>query len=89
MKKSIGSKVRVDWLKKGNKKTKYFYYKESSRKRKNKILGVKDKNGNWMIKREDVESEFCKQFTNLFTTLIQVKVKWKQFFSGIVPRASA
>lgn len=50
MKKSIGSKVRVDWLKKGNKKTKYFYYKESSRKRKNKILGVKDKYGNWMIK---------------------------------------
>ena len=58
---------RVDWLKAGDKNTKIFHAKASSRRRKNKIEGVEDEAGNW-IGEKDVASRFCEYFQDLFTT---------------------
>ncbi|KAH9764852.1 hypothetical protein KPL70_001671 [Citrus sinensis] len=59
---------RANWLKEGDKNTKYFHAKASSRRRKNKIWGIEDNQGNWMQEEEEVEREFCSYFANLFTT---------------------
>ncbi|KAH9784956.1 reverse transcriptase domain-containing protein [Citrus sinensis] len=59
---------RADWLREGDKNTKYFHAKASSRKRKNKIWGIEDSQGNWMQNADEVESEFCGYFADLFTT---------------------
>ena len=60
---------RIDWLSKGDKNTKIFYAKASSRKRKNKIQGILDENENWTEEEEDVERIFCNYFANLFTQM--------------------
>ena len=59
---------RADWLKEGDKNTKYFHSKASSRKRKNRIWGVMDQHDVWIDDREGVEKQFCEYFASLFTT---------------------
>ncbi|KAH9722974.1 hypothetical protein KPL70_006924 [Citrus sinensis] len=39
---------RADWLKEGDKNTKFFHSKASAKRRKNKIWGVEDDQGNWV-----------------------------------------
>ncbi|KAL9444312.1 hypothetical protein AB3S75_017491 [Citrus x aurantiifolia] len=59
---------RADWLKAGDKNTKFFHAKASSRKRKNKIEGVEDNAGIWLEEKTEVENRFCEYFQDLFTT---------------------
>lgn len=59
---------RADWLKEGDKNTKYFHLKASSRKRKNQIWGVMNQQDAWVDDREGIEKEFCEYFANLFAT---------------------
>ena len=59
---------RADWLKEGDKNTKFFHNKASLRMKKNIIWGIKDTSGRWTEKPKEVEHEFCSYFTNLFST---------------------
>ncbi|KAL9426467.1 hypothetical protein AB3S75_033282 [Citrus x aurantiifolia] len=59
---------RADWLKGGDKNTKFFHHKASSRKKKNRIWGIENAAGSWIENAEEVEHEFSKYFTHLFTT---------------------
>ena len=59
---------RTDWLKEGDKNTKFFHYKVSSKKKKNRIWGIETDAGKWVAKAEEVGHEFCNYFTKLFTT---------------------
>lgn len=43
---------RAVWLKEGDRNTKYFHAKALARRKKNKIHGIEDENGDWI---EDVE----------------------------------
>ncbi|XP_015383166.1 uncharacterized protein LOC107175882 [Citrus sinensis] len=61
-------RLRADWLKKGDKNTKFFHLKASARKRKNKIWGIEDKQGHWTKEEADVEAEFCEYFQEIFTS---------------------
>lgn len=59
---------RADWLKEGDKNTKFFHAKGSARKRKNKIWGIEDGQGKWTEDIAEVEAEFCEYFQEIFTS---------------------
>lgn len=59
---------RANWLREGDKNTKYFHTKASTRKRKNRISGLEDEDRVWTEEVEGVERLFCEYFQNIFTT---------------------
>lgn len=66
-------KSKADWLRQVDKNTKFFHAKDSSRKRKNKIL---DEEGKLTKEEYDVERMFYNYFTNLFSTTSPSNIKW-------------
>lgn len=60
-------KSRVEWLREGDKNTKFFHSKASARRQKNMICGLEDENGNWIEEVKDVDRMFCEYFTKIFT----------------------
>ncbi|XP_024033484.1 uncharacterized protein LOC112095607 [Citrus clementina] len=79
---------RAEWLKAGDKNTKYFHYKASSRKKKNRIWGIENGSGSWTDKAEEVEYEFCEYFAKLFTTSQPSQEEISAALEGITPRVS-
>lgn len=61
-------KSRADWLKEGDKNTKFFHFQASSRRRKNKIWGIENAQGEWTKENENIEKELCGYFVKLFAT---------------------
>ncbi|KAH9747206.1 reverse transcriptase domain-containing protein [Citrus sinensis] len=59
---------RVEWLKEGDRNTKFFHAKASSRKKKNRIWGIMNKQNSWVEDEEEVDKQFCDYFAELFTT---------------------
>ncbi|KAH9650390.1 reverse transcriptase domain-containing protein [Citrus sinensis] len=80
---------RADWLKEGDKNTKFFHGKASARRRKNRIWGIEDKFGRWIEKPNEVEHEFCNYFTNLFTSTQSRQEQIAAALKGITLRVSA
>ena len=59
---------RVLWLKNGDSNSKFFHNKATQRFRKNSILGIKDKSGNWQEQSEVIGDIIVEYFEDLFTT---------------------
>lgn len=59
---------RAEWLKEGDKNTKFFHSKASARKRKNRISGLEDETGKWIEDAEKIEQMIGVHFTNMFTS---------------------
>lgn len=59
---------REEWLKWGDRNTRWFHKKASMRKQRNSIFGIKDSNGSWKEHPEDVQSVFVNYFTELFSS---------------------
>ena len=59
---------RANWLREGDKNTKYFHAKASARKRKNKVWGIENDQGIWLKERDEIDEEICSHFQELFTT---------------------
>lgn len=59
---------RAVWLREADKNTKFFSSKATTRKRKNRIGGVIDKNNKWTEEAEKIEIIFCEYYDNLFTS---------------------
>ncbi|XP_024043217.1 uncharacterized protein LOC112099919 [Citrus clementina] len=64
---------RVEWLKEGDRNTKFFYSKALAPMKKNMIWGVLNQQNVWVEDEEEVERQFCNYFTNLFTTSSPIK----------------
>lgn len=55
-------------MREGDKNTKFFHSKATTRKRKNRIGGIFDENNRWTEEAEDIERIFCEHYDNLFTS---------------------
>uniref|UniRef100_A0A803NGK6 CCHC-type domain-containing protein n=1 Tax=Cannabis sativa TaxID=3483 RepID=A0A803NGK6_CANSA len=60
---------RAIWLSHGDRNTKYFHQKATSRRKKNRIKGLFDKNLQWMNTKENIERTICDHFQELFSAL--------------------
>ena len=78
----------MDWLKEGDKNTKIFHHKASSKKKKNRICGIETDVGKWVAKAKEVEHEFYNYFTKLFTTSKPSHDQMTAALIGISPRVS-
>ncbi|KAM0834414.1 hypothetical protein ACQ4PT_063618 [Festuca glaucescens] len=60
-------RLRINWLKEGDRNTKYFHQKAVWRARKNKIKCLKDDDGVWKDTPSDMERMASSYFKDLFT----------------------
>uniref|UniRef100_A0A803P9Q2 Reverse transcriptase n=1 Tax=Cannabis sativa TaxID=3483 RepID=A0A803P9Q2_CANSA len=58
---------RVDWLKPGDRNTKFFYAKASARKSNNHISNLQTESGVYVHSREEIAGVVTQYFTQLFT----------------------
>ncbi|XP_040245505.2 uncharacterized protein [Aegilops tauschii subsp. strangulata] len=58
---------RINWLREGDRNTKFFHGKVVWRAKKNKITKLKDANGNWISSPAELESLATAYFQDLFT----------------------
>ncbi|KAK6119801.1 hypothetical protein DH2020_046456 [Rehmannia glutinosa] len=59
---------RVEWLKFGDKNTKFFHRKASARKRNNWITGVESDDGRWVTDDVEISRVIAAYFQNVFST---------------------
>ncbi|KAM2502553.1 hypothetical protein ACFX1W_033092 [Malus domestica] len=61
-------KSRNQWMKEGDKNTKFFHAQTMKRRRCNKIVGLEDEQGNWCTGPGEVDEIAVRYFRNLFRT---------------------
>ncbi|KAL0003813.1 hypothetical protein SO802_011374 [Lithocarpus litseifolius] len=59
---------RVQWLKEGDRNTKFFHHRASKRKKKYTILGIKDENGTWCDTNETIAGAAIQYFKDIYTS---------------------
>lgn len=59
-------KSRCQWLAHGDRNTRYFHKKTIIRRRKNKIIMIKNNNGDWIEDLDSIENHATNYFTNIF-----------------------
>ncbi|OMO52011.1 reverse transcriptase [Corchorus capsularis] len=64
-------RARVSWLNCGDKNTQFFHQSTLQRRQYNKILRIKDDNGDWIDKEEVILEKFCSHYEGLFTSEYQ------------------
>ena len=63
-----GQKARVQWLKEGDRNTRYFHSEVEGRRKKNSISALQRDDGTWCESEEEVEGEINEYFEKLFTS---------------------
>lgn len=59
---------RENWLKWGDRNTKWFHHKASERRKRNTVRGIMRNYGVWVGSESDVESVFLDYFHNIFSS---------------------
>ncbi|KAK3199818.1 hypothetical protein Dsin_023233 [Dipteronia sinensis] len=78
--------THVDWLKEGDRNTRFFHLKASERKAHNHINGLYDTNGNWQFGRSEVTRVIVQYFSNLFCSNQPSDDQMYQVISDVHPR---
>ncbi|XP_060182890.1 uncharacterized protein LOC132612823 [Lycium barbarum] len=61
-------KSRISWLNEGDSNTKFFYISTLNRRRRNRILSLKDAVGNWIQDTKGIKENITNYYQNLFST---------------------
>jgi hypothetical protein len=61
-------RAKANWLKQGDKNSKFFHLKASQRKRKNTINFINNHHGNKVTDNKEIQNVFMDYFTNIFTS---------------------
>lgn len=61
-------KSRVNWLKEGDRNTKYFHAVTTERRKRNRIHSLQTEGGAWDSEENEIAGEIAKYFENLFTS---------------------
>uniref|UniRef100_A0A2N9ETE5 Reverse transcriptase domain-containing protein n=1 Tax=Fagus sylvatica TaxID=28930 RepID=A0A2N9ETE5_FAGSY len=59
---------RTSWLKNGDRNTRYFHGHASQRRRRNRIMGLRNNEGVWVEAKEEVVSTLVGYYENIFTS---------------------
>ena len=59
---------RIEWLKCGDRNTRFFHLKANGRRDRNKITGLLDSDDRWVDSRQGMEKIIQEFFSNLFQT---------------------
>ncbi|GKC80562.1 hypothetical protein Tco_1131336 [Tanacetum coccineum] len=59
---------RIQWLKEGDKNTRFFHSRASARRQRNNINKLRNENGVWVADEEGISTLVASYFTNLFTS---------------------
>ncbi|KAI9162186.1 hypothetical protein LWI28_024695 [Acer negundo] len=81
-------RAKVEWLKGGDRNTRFFHSKASARKARNRIQGLMDGNGVWRDSRTDIESITSQYFTDIFTSSNPSEVDLNYILDDVVPKLS-
>lgn len=77
-----------DWLKWGDKNTKWFHAKASSKRKRNHMKGLFDVNELWVDNNKDMEEVTTKYFSDLFNTLDPKKEAMEKIINGFSKKIS-
>lgn len=61
-------KARIKWLKEGDKNTAFFHACTAIRRKRNRIINLKNRYGQWCETEDQIKQEVEQYFRNLFTT---------------------
>ncbi|KAK3014543.1 hypothetical protein RJ639_008317 [Escallonia herrerae] len=76
-------KSRLQWIKDGDRNTKFFHLSTIIRRRQNSIDFIKDKHGNWISSREEIGTCFTEHFSELYKSS---NPSFPDDLEGLLPR---
>ncbi|XP_050212592.1 uncharacterized protein LOC126664301 [Mercurialis annua] len=79
-------KARHNWLKWGDKNTKYFHEKTKQRRKRNSISGLWSKAGTWETEKGPMKKVICDYFKEIFTSSEPTSVN--EFLRGFSPQVT-
>ncbi|XP_050121457.1 uncharacterized protein LOC126599164 [Malus sylvestris] len=77
---------RVQWLREGDANTKFFHQSTLHRRRRNKVVSLKNSNGNWIENPNHVRCLFDEYFMELFTS--SGHREWGNLLDCVSPKIS-
>lgn len=80
---------RANWLREGDKNTRFFHLKASARRKKNRIEGIWNQENVWIDDTEKIEREFHEYFTSLFETSSPSKMQIEAALTHLEPKVNA
>ncbi|XP_012847426.1 PREDICTED: uncharacterized protein LOC105967373 [Erythranthe guttata] len=81
-------RAKAHWMREGDKNTKFFHAKASSRRRKNTIAGLCNSEGVWCEREADIEKIVSDYFSDIFTSKDQPTSVMEEVLDAIEPRVS-
>lgn len=79
---------RADWLREEDKNIKFFHSKAIAWKRKNKIQGIENAQGQWVDSQKEIEREFCDYFQTLLTSSKPSENRIEEALNGLLPNVT-